>query len=226
MSKNVKCRAKNPENCRYHGSNKNLNAGQKPEEKIIIAHGVPVVAGKLAVSNFAKGFNTRSGMNGYYTGTWGQLERLVKKHQHNFEPGTGSVDNDVILVNLPPLGFYTSIVKITDENAGQVEEIDHVRMDGEKPVSMKVIKGIKPPARFVKAVLYRADVLAADNDRSSNAEWEIIALNTQLDEHTPMHPTTMLRNSNHEEGGTLRTYSDEEWEEAYKYWDNHAFIQE
>ncbi len=195
------------------------------ENELLMSHGVLVVKNKFQVSDFAKSFNTRSGINSYYSGTWEELEELVRKNKHDFEPGTGSVDNDVILVNVPADGFYTSIVEVDDSNRHLVQEREHVRQEGETPVSMKVISGEKTPAKFVQIVCYRADVLAQDNDRSSDAEWEIIAVNAQKDRYTPMHPTTMLRNNNHEEGGTYREYSKKEWDDAYAYWANHAYIE-
>lgn len=99
------------------------------------------------------------------------------------------------------------------------------RNDGEKPVLTKIMHGVeKPAANVVKIVVYRADVLAADDGRSTDAEWEIVAILAQDEENVPMNPSTMLRNANHDEGGTLRTYSDQEWIDAYAYWENHAFI--
>lgn len=194
--------------------------------KLALSNGVLVEKGKFQTSEFARSFNQPEGVNSYYEGSWEDLEKLVTAHKEDFEPGTGSVDNDVILVNVPKEGFYTSIVEITDSNRHLVEERDHVRQEGEKPVSMKIISGVKQPAEYVQIVCYRADVLAKDDDRSNNAEWEIIAINAQKDKVTPMHPTTMLRNNNHEEGGTYREYTQKEWDDAYAYWENHAYIEQ
>jgi hypothetical protein len=215
-----RCRSKNPANCRYHG----IGAYSKPQK--VVRHGVEVVKGKIAVSNFARSFNQRKGENSYYEGSWTNLVSLVKQYWKDQEPGTGSVNGDVVLVNVPPAGFYTPIVEVTPENQHLVEEKEVIRQEGEKPVTMKMMKGKKPPAEHVQIVVYRADVLAQDNDRSSDAEWEIIAIKAQIDRVTPMHPTTMLRNANHDEGGTLREYSQEEWDAAYSYWASHAYIVE
>lgn len=191
----------------------------------IISHGVPIIPGKITCSNFIKEFAKKSGSNSYYDKSWEELEKLVKENFNNNEPGTGSIDGDVLLVNVPPHGFHTSIIEITNDNRHLVEEIFEPRVEGEKPVITRVIRGLdKPPAKFVKIVIYRADVLAKDSDRSSDAEWEIVAILAQDEEHVPMTPNTMLRNNNHEKGGTYREYTDAEWEEAYNYWDNHAKI--
>lgn len=223
MVRKNECKAKDPKNCRYHKITTTSISGRVP---VTMKHGVEVVEGKIAVSGFAKTFNKREGLNSYFEGSWETLVKLVAQNWKNQEPGTGSINGDVILVNVPAEGFKTSITEITDENKHLVEKREHVRQDGEKPVSMKVLKGVKPPAKYVQVVVYRADTLAQDNDRSSDAEWEIIAVNAQLDLDTPMHPTTMLRNENHEDGGTLRSYSDSEWSASETYWETHAYIEE
>lgn len=227
------CRAKNPETCREHGTKasflKEVEAQAERTsnmETLVFSHGVQVMKGKFQAGDFAKSFNTVEGSNSHYDGPWSEVEALTRKYQTDFEPGTGSVDNDVILVNVPAANFYTTITPITDENRHLVEERDHVRQDGEKPVSMKFIKGHKQPAKFVQIVCYRADVLARDDGRTTNAEWEIVAINAQLDKYTPMHPTTMLRNNNHDEGGTYREYSQKEWDDAHQYWENHAYSED
>ena len=196
------------------------------KEELSMSHGVLVVKDKFQTGKFVQSFNTRIGTNSYYDGSWEELEALVKKHRDDFEPGIGSVDNDVILVNVPPANFYTSITKITDENRHLVVTKSKARRIGEKPVTTRSLSGKKGPAKFVKVVCYRADVLARDNDRDTNAEWEIIAVLGQLDEHTPMAPETMKRNNNHDVGGTYREYSEKEWADAYAYWDTHVHISE
>lgn len=203
----------------------NIQPNPTAADQLTMSNGVLVIKGKFQASDFVKRLNTRVGIGSHYEGTWKELEQLVTAHQGDFEPGTGSVGNDVILVNVPPAGFYTSVTAITDKNRHFVEERNHVRQEGEKPVLMNVIKGQKEPATYVQVVCYRADTLERDSGRSSDAEWEIIALNAQKDKNTPMHPATMLRNTRHEQGGTYREYTQEQWDEAYAYWENHAYVE-
>jgi hypothetical protein len=207
-----------------------MNDAEKKEHHMekVMSHGQLVYKGQVKAGDFVKGFSIREGSNSYYEGTWEELEALVMEHFEDHEPGTGSVDGDVLLVNVPPQGFRTSVVEITDANRHLVEEIETVRAEGENPYLSRVIRSgmEKQPANFVKIVIYRADVLAQDDDRSTEAEWEIVSINAQNDEHTPMNPTTMLRNANHDTGGTKRTYTQQQWDEAYAYWDAHAYVWE
>lgn len=195
---------------------------------LVESHGQQVRKGIVGTSNFVKGFSIKEGSNSYYTGTWEELEELVMKHFDDNEWGTGSQTGDVLLVNVPADGFRSSIVEIDDSNRHLVQEVETVRVAGEKPyISRNITEGMsKQPAKFVKIVIYRADALALDDDRTTDAEWEIVSVNAQNDEFTPMNPTTMLRNANNEEGGTLRTYTDKEWADAYAYWENRAYVVE
>lgn len=196
-------------------------------EKLVMKNGVEVVEGKITVSPFAQSFNQRVGENAYYDGEWSDVVSMVKENWDNQEPGTGSKDGDTLLIRIPITdNFYSPIVPITPENEHLIMEENNIRQEGEKPVVTRFIVGKKEQANVVKIVMYRADVLALDNDRSSNAEWEIIAILAQPEENTPMHPVTMERNANNDEGGTYREYSDQEWAEARDYWAKHVYMRE
>lgn len=197
-------------------------------EALVESHGQMVRKNLVGTSDFVRDFSVRQGRNSYYTGTWDELERLVMRHFDDHEWGTGSKNGDVLLVNVPPEGFRTAIVEITDENRHLVKEIETVRREGEAPYKTRVIDEgfVKQPAKYVQIVIYRADVLALDDDRSTDAEWEIVSVNAQNDKVTPMDTATMLRNSKNEEGGTLREYSEAEWEASRKYWENHVHVVE
>jgi len=192
-------------------------------QDLVLSNGQMVLKDTFLAGDFIKSFNERHGSQGNFNGTWDELEALVSENRDDFEPGTGSVDNDVILVNVPADRFLSSVVAIDDTNAHLVYEVEKARQEGEKPVAMKMIAAPKSPATYVQIVCYRADVLAADDNRTTDAEWEIIAILAQTDKVVPMHPATMLRNTNHETGGTYRVYTDQEWADAYAYWDTHAY---
>lgn len=196
---------------------------EKP--KLVEKHGVKVIDGAIAVSGFAQNFNRPDASESHYEGSWEELSELVKTHWENNEPGTGSVDGDVLLINVPPKGFYTPIVEVTTENEKFIIEEDYFRQEGEKPVKKRTLPGFdKSPAKFAKIVVYRADVLEKDSDRSSDAEWEIIAILAQDQENVPMDPETMKRNNENEVGGTYREYTQKEWDDAHSYWNTHVKV--
>ena len=193
---------------------------------LAIKHGVLVEPDAIRVGKFLKTVSTKRGASKRFAGSWADLEQLAHDHFHDNEPGTGSTDGDVLLINVPAEGFRTNIAEITPENVHDVQLVHSRRVEGESAVPEQVIFSTRelPKANFVKLVLYRADVLHQDAGRSSNAEWEIVSINAQPEEDTPMHPQTMLRNACQNVGGTYREYTREEWRAAESYWVDHAFI--
>ena len=179
--------------------------------------------GEVAPSDFLRKVVQKGGK--WFDGTLEDVAALVVENFSNQEPGTGSVDGDVLLVRVPPEGFYTNIVPISERNAHEIETLWEVRVEGEMPRSKQVIRSFeRERAALVKVVIYRADVLARDNDRSSEAEWEMVAVLAQPRENIPMNPSTMLRNYRNLPGGTYREYSAEEWAEAYEFWSTHVTV--
>lgn len=192
-----------------------------------ISHGCEVISDQVAVSGFLREAIEKAGGNRKFTGTLDELEDLTMAHMANWKPGMGAVDGDVRIVELPTAGFLTDIVAITPENSHRLEVTYAARRDGEEPVPQFFLRGIEPvEAATVGIVIYRADVLDRDSDRSSLAEWEIVAIlaDPALPEgkSVPMHPATMARNAAHLEGGTFREYSAEQWLEAVLFWQRHA----
>ena len=194
-----------------------------------IAPGVEVISGTVAASDFLIEAIEKTGGNRKFSGTIEELERLTEAHIENWKPGVGSVDGDVRIVQVPTEGFTTEIVRITAENQHLLEVVYNPRREGEESVPTLLLRGVAPAeAATVGIVIYRADVLARDNDRSSLAEWEIVAILADPElpdgKSVPMHPATMARNAAHLQGGTLREYSAEQWLEAVLFWQRHARV--
>lgn len=191
-----------------------------------LSHGEMVAEGKVAVSDFLLQVIAKSDENKLYSGTLSELEALVQTNFENFEPGSGAVDADVRLVHVPTNNFYTNIVPITEDNVDSVRVKWKPRVEGEAPVAkLVIVSDERIPAAVVKIVIYRADVLARDSGRSSDAEWEIVAILSQPKADVPMHPTTMTRNALHQLGGTFREYSSRDWAESELFWAQHAYLE-
>lgn len=198
-------------------------------EKTELSHGVQVVPGKIAVSGFLREAVEKTKGNRKFAGSFEELEALTTKHFESWKPGVGAVEGDVRIVELPTEGFFTEIVRITEQNKRLLEVVYNPRREREEPVPTLILRGIEPDqAASVGIVIYRADVLAKDDDRSSDAEWEIVAILADPElpkgEEVPMHPATMARNAAHLRGGTFREYSAEEWLKATLFWQRHARI--
>lgn len=174
---------------------------------------------KVKASNFVKR-QTEESSYGHYSGSWSELEDLVIEH---FDERTDGYRDGVVLVPVPKDGFFTSIVELSEDDTFYSEYSS--RQPGEAPqLSTNVVGKSKSPANFVNIVLYRADVLAEDDDRSTDAEWEIISINAAPCEELPMDPVTMMRNELHLKGGTKASYSKEQYIEAIRFWASHSTV--
>lgn len=155
----------------------------------------------------------------HYEGTWDEVRNLVLEHFDKAQPG---YRGGVILVPLPAEGFFASTVAVTKDTT--LTACFEARQEGEDPVLNVAALGVpKQSAKAVDVVLYRADVLAEDNDRSSDAEWEIVSVNARVTEKPePMDPVTMARNFLHMKGGTKGKFTAQEFAESVVYWATHC----
>ncbi len=171
----------------------------------------------IGVSNFVKR-QTKNSSHGYFDGSWEELVKLVSDNFNKHIPG---YRQGVVLVPLPPEGFYTAMCKI-DENS-MLETTFESRQDGEEPVlKTVVVNGKKSPAKFVNIVLYSHEVLMETNEQSTDDEWEIISINASLVENEPMNPITMARNMLQKKGGTKGEYTGLQFAEALWFWREYA----
>lgn len=166
--------------------------------------------------------NTKHDLAGYAEYFDEQFLSLVKE---SMDQGLGrpGYRDGVLLV--PIYGFYSDIrsrvVKV-DETT-QFVTMCKSRVPGEKPrIKTVAVVDQLPFAKYLFAVLYRADVLAEDDDRSTDAEWEIVTVLAQTEEEEPMHYATLMANHFKADGGTDTQMNPEQFEAAlrksYDYW--------
>lgn len=179
----------------------------------------------IGLSNFVKR-QTKESNYSYYSGTSEELLNLVEHAYHNHDIECGYRDG-VVLVNVPEDNFYSALVPLTPESQLVTRMVKRQPNELAMPQT-NVINAEKAEAKHVQIVLYRADVLQEDNDRSTDAEWEIISINASPytdNIKIPLHPITMMRNELHLVGGTKATYTKEEYIEATKFWSQHANVE-
>ena len=101
------------------------------------------------------------------------------------------------------------------------------RRKNEEPyIQVRALNGSPLTAGKVQFILYRHDVLAENNEHSTDTEWELISIHALPEgiEKLPMGPVTMMRNQLELKGGTAASYSSEEWAQAVKFWQNFAAL--
>lgn len=151
----------------------------------------------------------------HYEGTWEELEALVTASFDKALPGNR---DGVLLVPVPADRFRSAVVEV---EAGMPLEarFESRRSDEDPYISVTAPSGVKCPARAVDVIIYRHDVLAADGDAETGADWEIISINARAtDESEPPSPVAMARNFLALPGGTLTPYTAEEFARSIMYW--------
>jgi hypothetical protein len=121
--------------------------------------------------------------------------------------------------------FVCPFVKI-DENTKLISSIVR-RQNGEAPyIQTRAKNGTPLKAGRVEYILYQHDVLAENDEQSTDADWELISIHAIPEgmERLPMGPVTMMRNQLELKGGTKAHYSSEEWAEAVRFWQNYAAL--
>ena len=143
----------------------------------------------------------------------------------NFKQG---YRDGVIIINADPdytQQFKCPFVKINKDTKLKAKFV--FRRKNEEPyIQVRALNGSPLTAGKVQFILYRHDVLAENNEHSTDTEWELISIHALPEgiEKLPMGPVTMMRNQLELKGGTAASYSSEEWAQAVKFWQNYAAL--
>jgi hypothetical protein len=174
--------------------------------------------------DFVKRQTADSGFS-HFEGSWEELEKRTAFCMANPRSITPGYRDGVILVDVslpyPAKQFYSAVVRL-DEKTKLITNYAP-RRAGEDPFIRVSTKAKKQLAMRASVVLYRLGVLAENNERETDADWEIVAIKARTsDEEEPMDPYTMARNFLHLKGGTKGDFSSEEFARSIVYWNNHA----
>jgi len=180
---------------------------------------------KVACGDFVKRQTKESGYS-HYDGTWEELENFCSvllgqdfnKHlvKQGYKDGVILLDLDLVAYK-----FYSAIVDLDEETKLSANYAP--RRKGEAPFIRIAAKAKKQVAKHASVVLYRHDVLDENNERETDAEWEIVCIKARTsDEEDLMDPYTMARNFLHLKGGTKGSFSADEFARSIVYWNNHV----
>ena len=176
----------------------------------------------IKCSAFVKRQTPDSGFS-HFTGTWEELEYAVcdainRKKGNSIEPG---YRDGVIIVHIPPWQFRSAIIRLNKDS--DLVAAYAARQEGEDTYVRMSVKSDKQMANYASVVLYRSDVLAENNSRSTDADWEIICIRARAEEEEdPIHPVSMARNFLQLKGGTAGDFTAEQFAKSIIYWSNHA----
>lgn len=114
--------------------------------------------------------------------------------------------------------FICSTCLLTEDMVVEAEVTK--RQEGEDLfVSSFTRDGVSERAEFVNVVIYSSEALLEnDGERTTDCDWEIVALLCSPVENEPMHPLALARNFLNKPGGTKSTYTAEELAKSIYYW--------
>jgi len=162
------------------------------------------------MTDIALTFATRQTADSQFTHWTISEEELIQRIIDGFPNMEKGYRNGVILIPINPEGFFSSIVQLNagDSFHGELS----ARQEGEDPRKHFYVIGDKVPAHSVKVVLYNKEVLAENDENRSDAEWEIISVNSSPNEEdVPIPVDALIYNHLGLSGGTASNMTDEEF---------------
>jgi hypothetical protein len=173
----------------------------------------------IGINDFVKR-QTKESKYAHFTGTFEELIDIVKKsiEMGTFERG---YRDGVVVVAVPPQGFFSSIRKL--EIGDCLSVTSDVRREGESPYIQVNALGEKTQAEKVEVILYSKEVLAEGKENSTDCDYEIVSINAYPDkDESPMAPSTIARNVLCFKGGTDPKLQDKTKEELIDFINNMA----
>lgn len=185
-----------------------------------------MTAPTLGWSDFARERYRPGDPGSRFAGTESELLDLVRAAWDARRPGSGRSDLErVVVVPVPPDRFRCDTV-LVDEDTPLTAQLT-LRAPGEDPYVEVRASGPCEPALHAAVVLYSAATLLENGGaRTTDADWEVVALIASPVADEPMDPLTMARNQLEKTGGTPCRYTSEQYAEAVWYWSRRARSQE
>jgi len=121
---------------------------------------------------------------------------------------------------------FCPYVEITGETRLIAKHVKR-RPEEEPYIQVRALNGTQLKAGSVSLILYRHDVLAENDENTTNSDWELISINAlpEGEDDMPIGPVTMMRNQLNLVGGTEARYSSEEWARSIRFWQKYAAIE-
>jgi hypothetical protein len=173
---------------------------------------------KFAIDRHKKGTG-----NSFFTIWSAEVLDRVSKNWDKRTPGTGETGIDrKVLVSIDPTGFFISSTLELKDNYPISAEVVRRQAHEDPYIETYIDEAVAhalgipyAPAKFCNIVCYSKEALLEnDGERSTDCEWEIVAVLASLNNEVTMPPLTMARNFLELPGGTKSTYTAEEFAQA------------
>ena len=182
----------------------------------------------VAVNDFVKRQVKNSGKTYAKTLSFDQIANHASSQMQNKIYRDGYRDGVRIVVTDDSIksDFICPFVKLNNN----IKLISNLvcRREGEEPyIQVRAINGSPAKTGKVELIIYRHDVLAENNENTTDAQWELISINSVpkgVDE-MPMGPVTMMRNQLNLNGGTKAFYSSNEWANSVRFYQQYVILE-
>lgn len=184
----------------------------------------------IHITNFVRRQTVQSQFS-HWTHSDEELIALVEKNLPNAKTG---YREGVLLVPVDPKGFYSSTIILKEGD--KLEGVYVARQPGEEPRKSTYVvanksgeKLKKSPAANAYVVLYSHEVLLEKNENESDADYEIVSVNSSAtDEEAPIPTGALIANHLELSGGTSTKMTDSEFVQALRvsvnYWKNKSLL--
>jgi len=102
------------------------------------------------------------------------------------------------------------------------------RQNNEEPyIRTRALNGTLLNAGRVELILYSHDVLLENNENTTDADWELISINSVPKgvSFLPVGPVTMMRNQLNLEGGTKAYYPSKKWADSIRFYQKYIALE-
>ena len=102
------------------------------------------------------------------------------------------------------------------------------RQNNEEPyIRTRALNGKLLNAGRVELILYSHDVLLENNENTTDADWELISINSVPKgvPFLPIGPVTMMRNQLNLEGGTKAYYPSKKWADSIRFYQKYIALE-
>jgi len=122
--------------------------------------------------------------------------------------------------------FICPFTKV-NEDTEFVSKVVRRRSDEEPYIQTRAANATPIPTGKVEFILYHHDVLAENDEQSTDSDWELISIHALPEgvAELPMGPVTMMRNQLELPGGTKASYTSEEWARSVRFWQQYAAVE-
>ena len=183
---------------------------------------------KVGVNDFVKRQVKGSGKAYYKSMSFSDIAKHAQNQMNlnlfsdGYRDGVRIVNADTSIID----DFVCHFVLINEETK-LISRIVRRKNHEEPYIQTRALNGKLLEAGKVEFILYRYDVLQENDENTTDADWELISINSVPKgvSFLPIGPVTMMRNQLNLEGGTKAYYSSKQWADSIRFYQKYIALE-